>query len=155
MKVKCLIDFGEEGEQERFVVLNNSKDKTDFKSELGGMLWYDREFITDKDEVITGSQIILEIGRRKIMAEKRKVGELSPCCNAPVIDWFGKVEFSFGKQKLKSTLICMECGKPIKEEKNVKKVLEKHRGRRSGEYNLLSERENVEGKNPCEFPRRY
>jgi len=61
MKVKCLIDFGEEGEQERFVVLNNSKDKADFESELGGMLWYDREFITDKGEIIAGTQIILKI----------------------------------------------------------------------------------------------
>ena len=61
MKVKCLIDFGEKGEQERFVVLNNSEDKADFKRELNGILPYDREFFTDKNEVIAGSQIICKL----------------------------------------------------------------------------------------------
>lgn len=61
MKVKCLIDFGEEGEQERFVVLKELKDLADLIKEINGTLPYDREFVTDKDETIAGSQIILRI----------------------------------------------------------------------------------------------
>ena len=36
----------------------------------------------------------------------------SKCCNAEVINWFGKVNFSLEKQNLQSQLICMKCGQP-------------------------------------------
>ena len=62
MKVKCLIDFGEKGEEERFIVLNDWVDRYEFRKELDGILPYDREFWTDKEEIIAGSQIISKLG---------------------------------------------------------------------------------------------
>ena len=62
MKVKCLIDFGEKGEKKRFIVLNEWADRYEFRKELDGTLPYDREFWTDKGEIIAGSQIISKLG---------------------------------------------------------------------------------------------
>ena len=65
MKVKCLVDLGEKGEQERFIVLRNRDEKATLDSELAGMLHFMPEFITDKGEVVAGSQIICELKEAK------------------------------------------------------------------------------------------
>jgi len=62
MKVKCLIDFGEKGEEDRFIVLNGWVDSREFRKELDETLPYDREFWTDKGEIIASSQIISKLG---------------------------------------------------------------------------------------------
>ena len=43
----------------------------------------------------------------------------SVCCDSELIQWFGKVEFSLQNQDLDSNLLCMKCGKPAKEKKEV------------------------------------
>ena len=60
MKVKCLINLGIKGEQSRYIILKNAEEREEFEKELAGMLYYEKEFITTKGEIITGSQIILK-----------------------------------------------------------------------------------------------
>ena len=58
-KMRCLIDMGEKGEQSRYIILETAEDLRDYRLELAGELPYEKEFITNKKEIITGSQIIL------------------------------------------------------------------------------------------------
>ena len=62
MKVKCLIDMGRKGEQERFIILHNKDEEETLDSELDGMLHFMPEFVTDKGESVAGNQIIRKLG---------------------------------------------------------------------------------------------
>lgn len=59
--VKCLIDFGEKEDQDRFIELPNKETEEQLEMELSGHLPYICEFRTTKGEIISGSQIICKL----------------------------------------------------------------------------------------------
>jgi len=56
--IKCIVDVGVDGEQERFIELQNIEDASMLRQELDGMLHFMPEFRTTRGETIYGSQII-------------------------------------------------------------------------------------------------
>ena len=56
--IKCIVDVGIDGEQERFIELQNREDASMLRQELKGILNFMPEFRTTRGETICGSQIV-------------------------------------------------------------------------------------------------
>lgn len=59
--IKCLVAFGEQGEQERDIIVGSKELRENLEAEIVGSLPFMPEFMTTKNETISGDQILCKL----------------------------------------------------------------------------------------------